>query len=68
MALWALVGLIVFGVISVFVNIPGSSPTYSLLGLMIFAALVLVDFQRLRTAGYVDSAPAPGCIHLLGCA
>jgi FtsH-binding integral membrane protein len=56
-ALWALVGLIVFGVVSVFVQIPGSAVAYSILGLAIFAALVLVDFQRLRTVGDVESAP-----------
>lgn len=56
-SLWALLGLIIFGVISIFVNIPGSSLTYSILGLIIFAALVLVDFQRLRRKGTIDSAP-----------
>ena len=55
-ALWALVGLIMFGVVSTFVQIPGSSLTYSILGLAVFAALVLVDFQRLRGAGSTDSA------------
>ena len=49
-ALWGLVGLIIFGVVSIFVDIPGSSLTYSILGLVIFAALVLSDFQRLRRA------------------
>lgn len=56
-ALWALLGLIVFGIISIFLNIPGSSLTYSILGLVIFAALVLVDFQRLHRIGDIDSAP-----------
>lgn len=56
-ALWALVGLIIFGIIAVFVQIPGSSLTYSILGLVIFAALVLGDFQRLRRLSDVDSAP-----------
>jgi predicted ribosomally synthesized peptide with SipW-like signal peptide len=56
-ALWALVGLIIFGAISIFVQLPGSSIAYSLIGLVVFAALVLVDFQRLRTIGNVDSAP-----------
>lgn len=56
-SLWALLGLIVFGVVSVFTGIPGASLGYSILGLVIFAALVLVDFQRLRTVGDVDSAP-----------
>jgi FtsH-binding integral membrane protein len=56
-ALWALFGLIIFGVISIFIQLPGSALAYSILGLAIFAVLVLVDFQRLRTASDVDSAP-----------
>ncbi|MBV8462731.1 MAG: US12 family protein [Acidimicrobiales bacterium] len=56
-ALWALVGLIVFGVIATFVRIPGSSLTYSIVGLAIFAVLVLGDFQRLRRVSDVESAP-----------
>jgi FtsH-binding integral membrane protein len=54
-ALWALVGLIVFGVVSIFAQIPNSSLIYSILGLVIFAALTLFDFQRLRVAGASDS-------------
>jgi len=56
-ALWALVALLIFGVVSIFVSIPGSSLTYSILGLVVFAALVLVDFQRLRTVRDIDAAP-----------
>jgi modulator of FtsH protease len=44
-------------VISIFVQMPGSSLAYSLAGLAIFAALVLGDFQRLRRANDVASAP-----------
>jgi FtsH-binding integral membrane protein len=56
-ALWALVGLIVFGVVSIFLQIPGSAVAYSIIGLVVFAGLVLVDFQRLRQVGDVGSAP-----------
>ncbi|HXW34518.1 MAG TPA: Bax inhibitor-1 family protein [Acidimicrobiales bacterium] len=56
-ALWALLALIVFGVVSIFVQIPGASLTYSILGLVIFAALTLGDFQRLRTTRDIESAP-----------
>lgn len=55
-ALWALVALILFGVVSIFVQIPGSEVAYCIIGLVVFAALVLVDFQRLRRVGDVDSA------------
>jgi FtsH-binding integral membrane protein len=55
-SLWALVGLIVLGVVMIFVNIPGGAVVYSVAGLVIFAGLTVVDFQRLRT-GDADSAP-----------
>lgn len=60
-AFWGLVALIIFGLVSIFVQIPGSSLGYSIAGLVIFAALVLVDFQRLRRVGDVDSAPMMAC-------
>jgi modulator of FtsH protease len=46
--LWALVALISFGIVLVFVQIPGGSVVYAVAGLVIFAALTLFDFQRLR--------------------
>jgi FtsH-binding integral membrane protein len=56
-AFWALVGLIIFGIVAIFVNIPASGLVYSVLGLVIFAGFVLFDFQRLRTN--TDAASAP---------
>jgi FtsH-binding integral membrane protein len=35
---WALLTLIMFGVVMIFVDIPGGSLAYSILGLVIFAA------------------------------
>jgi FtsH-binding integral membrane protein len=55
--LWALVGLIALGVIAIFVQIPGGALVYSILGLVIFAGLIAVDFQRLRRLDDVRSAP-----------
>ena len=57
MGFWALVALIMFGVLMIFVNIPGGSLTYSILGLVIFAGLTMSDFQRLRRSKDIDSAP-----------
>ena len=57
MGFWALVALIMFGVLMIFVNIPGGSLTYSILGLVIFAGLSMSDFQRLRRSKDIDSAP-----------
>src|SRR5690242_2336729 len=38
---WALVALIVFGIVLIFVNIPGGAFIYSVLGLVIFAGLTM---------------------------
>jgi uncharacterized protein len=54
---WALVALIVFGIVLIFVNIPGGDLVYSVLGLVIFAGFTLFDFQRLRNN--TDAATAP---------
>jgi FtsH-binding integral membrane protein len=54
---WALLALIVFGIVLIFVNIPGGDLAYSVLGLVIFAGFTLFDFQRLRTNN--DEAAAP---------
>jgi uncharacterized protein len=54
---FALLALIVFGLVLVFVHIPGGSLIYSILGLVIFAGLTMFDFQRLRRTKNLDSAP-----------
>ena len=56
-AFWALLGLIVFGVVLIFVNIPGGALIYSVLGLVIFAVFTMVDFQRLRRSKDLRTAP-----------
>jgi uncharacterized protein len=54
---WALLALIVFGVVLIFVHIPNGSLIYSVIGLVIFAGLTAFDFQRLRRSKDLDSAP-----------
>ena len=54
---WALLALIVFGIVLIFVHIPGGELVYSLLGLVIFAGFTMFDFQRLRTNTDVAAAP-----------
>jgi uncharacterized protein len=54
---WALVALIVFGIVLIFVSIPGGALAYSVLGLVIFAGFTMFDFQRLRHAQDIGSAP-----------
>jgi len=45
---WALIGLIMFGIVMIFVQIPGGSLIWAILGLAIFAFWTAFDFQRLR--------------------
>ena len=54
---WALLALIVVGIVLIFVNIPGADLAYSVLGLVIFAGFTMFDFQRLRRN--TDAAAAP---------
>ena len=54
---WALVALVGFGIVLIFVQIPGGALIYSILGLLIFAALTTVDFQRLRRSTDINTAP-----------
>jgi modulator of FtsH protease len=54
---WALLALIVFGIITIFVNIPNGALIYSIAGLVIFAGFTLYDFQRLRRTQDIRAAP-----------
>jgi FtsH-binding integral membrane protein len=54
---WALLALIVAGLVAIFVNIPGAALAYSVLGLVIFAGFTMFDFQRLRHAKGITEAP-----------
>ena len=53
----ALIALILFGIVLIFVRIPHGDLVYSVLGLVIFAGLTMFDFQRLRLSTDLDSAP-----------
>jgi modulator of FtsH protease len=52
---WLLIGLIAFGIVLIFVNIPGGQQIYAVLGLAIFAAYTIFDFNRLRRASMDQS-------------
>ena len=54
---WALIALIVFGIVLIFVHIPSGWLIYSVIGLVIFAGFTMVDFQRLRRSKDISSAP-----------
>jgi len=45
---WALLGLIVFGIVAIFVSIPNGNVIYAVAGLAIFGAFTIFDFNRLR--------------------
>jgi len=53
----ALIALIIFGIVLIFVRIPHGELIYSILGLVIFAGLVMFDFQRLRRSSDMNAAP-----------
>ena len=53
----ALLLLFAFGIVLIFVHIPHGYLLYSVLGLVVFAGLTMVDFQRLRRTQGLDSAP-----------
>jgi FtsH-binding integral membrane protein len=54
---WALLALIVFGIVTIFVRIPNGSLIYAVLGLVIFAGFTMIDFQRLRKSKDIRVAP-----------
>ena len=54
---WALIALIVFGIVLIFVQIPHGQLNYAILGLVIFAGLTAFDFQRLRRTRDLRAAP-----------
>ncbi len=54
---WALLALIVAGIVLIFIHIPGGDLVYSVLGLVIFAGFTMFDFQRLRTSRDISAAP-----------
>jgi FtsH-binding integral membrane protein len=47
---WALLGLIAFGIVAIFVSIPNGNIVYAVAGLGIFGAFTIYDFNRLRRA------------------
>ena len=54
---WGLIGLILFGIVTIFVAIPNGGLIYAVLGLVVFAGLTAFDFQRLRRSQDIRTAP-----------
>jgi FtsH-binding integral membrane protein len=54
---FALVALIIFAIILIFVKIPHGDLIWAIVGLVVFAGLTMFDFQRLRRSQGIASAP-----------
>src|ERR671920_1337755 len=61
---WALLGLIVFGIVAIFVAIPNSNLIYAIAGLGIFGAFTIFDFNRLRRSTAEAAVPIAAAIFL----
>jgi FtsH-binding integral membrane protein len=61
---WALLGLILFGVVALFVSIPNDNVIWAIAGLVIFGGYTLVDFNRLRRSGQEEAVPIAASIFL----
>jgi modulator of FtsH protease len=61
---WALLGLIAFGIVAIFVSIPHANVIYAVAGLAIFGAYTVFDFNRLRRAGTENAVPLAASIFL----
>jgi uncharacterized protein len=63
-AFFALLALLVFGIVLIFVRIPAAYTLYSFLGLAVFGLYVVIDFNRLRRAGTQEAIPLAAGIFL----
>ena len=61
---WALLALIVFGIVAIFISIPHANVIYCVLGLVIFGGFTIFDFNRLRRANMASSVPIAAGIFL----
>ena len=61
---WALVALIVFGIVAIFVSIPHVNLIWSIAGLVIFGGFTIFDFNRLRRTGLESAVPIAASIFL----
>ena len=61
---WALLALIGFGIVEIFVSIPHGNVIYAVAGLGIFGAYTIFDFNRLRRSSPHDAVPIAAGIFL----
>ena len=63
-AFFALLALLVAGIVLIFVRIPAAYTIYSFFGLAVFGLYVVIDFNRLRRAGSEQAIPLAAGIFL----
>jgi FtsH-binding integral membrane protein len=61
---WALLGLILFGLVAIFVSIPNEGIIWSVAGLVIFGGYTILDFNRLRRSVQEEAVPIAASIFL----
>jgi modulator of FtsH protease len=61
---WSLLALIAFGLVTIFVSIPHGNTIYAVLGLVVFGAFTIFDFNRLRRASMASAVPIAAGIFL----
>jgi modulator of FtsH protease len=61
---WAIVAVITFGIVAIFVSIPHAHVVYAVAGLVIFGGYTIFDFNRLRRSGREDAVPIAASIFL----
>jgi modulator of FtsH protease len=61
---WALLGLILVGIVLIFVHIPHANIVYAVLGLVVFGAFTIFDFNRLRRTTMAGAVPIAASIFL----
>jgi FtsH-binding integral membrane protein len=64
MLFFLLLALIVFGLVTIFVSIPGGNIIYALLGLGIFGGYTVLDFNRMRRTGMGETVQLAAGIFL----
>jgi modulator of FtsH protease len=61
---WALLALLVFGVVAIFISIPNANVIWAVAGLVIFGGYTVLDFNRVRRAGSQEAIPIAASIFL----
>ncbi len=61
---WALLVLILFGLVTIFVSIPHANVIYCVLGLVVFGGFTIFDFNRLRRSNMASAVPIAASIFL----